>query len=213
MSTTSEVFPLLLRLFSCLVFGFLLLALLIVIKPTLLEPLVVAEQTMTQADALAVMAGSRDERIPAAAQLYHQGVAPRIFLANDGIRSAWSPQHQRNLYEVEWAREQLLELGVPGDAIALLEYTQSGSYYDALNTRKFILTDGSVRSLLVVTSHYHSQRTLWTFQRVFASTGVVIGVYPIPKDPQYKGRWLRALTVELVKLFYYRIYYSIIADE
>ena len=192
------MFPFLLRLFSWLVTGFLFLALLLVIKPTLLEPFVVAEQTMTRADVLMVMAGSRSERIPAAAQLYHQGAAPQILLANDGVRSAWSPEYKRNLYEVELAREHLLELGVPGDAIALLEFTKSGSYYDALNTRKFVLTDGRVRSLLVVTSHYHSKRTLWTFQRVFSGTGVQIGVYPIPKDPQYKGRWLRVLTIELV---------------
>jgi len=97
-------------------------------------------------------------------------------------------------------------------AITLLEYTKSGSYYDALNTRKFVLNDGTVRSLLVVTSHYHSQRTLWTFQRIFSGTEVEIGVYPIPKDPYFKGRWLRVLTVELMKLFYYRIYYDIVAE-
>ena len=197
------------RAFPLLVVAFFLIILATVIKPTLLEPFVVAEQTMTRADALVVMAGSRYERIPAAAQLYHQGAAPQILLANDGVRSAWSPEHKRNLSEVEWAREQLLELGVPGDAITLLEFTQSGSYYDAINTRKFVLTDGRVRSLLVVTSHYHSQRTLWTFQRVFSGTGVQIGVYPIPKDPQYKGRWLRVLTIELVKLLYYKMYYGV----
>lgn len=200
------------RAFSLFVVVFFLTILAIVIKPTLLEPFLVAEQTIIRADALVVMAGSRYERVPAAARLYHLGSAPRILLTNDGVRSAWSPEHQRNLYEVEWAREQLLELGVPGDAITLLEYTKSGSYYDALNTRKFVQTDGKVRSLLVVTSHYHSQRTLWTFQRIFSGTEVETGVYPIHKDPHYKGRWLRVLTVELVKLFHYRIYYDIVAD-
>ena len=201
--------PLFSRAFPLLVVAFFLIILTTIIKPTLLEPFVVAEQTMTRADALVVMAGSRYERIPAAARLYHQGAAPRILLTNDGVRSAWSAKHKRNLYEVEWAREQLLELGVPSDAIELLEYTKSGSYYDALNTRKFVLADGTVRSLLVVTSYYHSQRTLWTFHRIFSGTGVQIGVYPIPKDLQYKGRWLRVLTVELVKLLYYKMYYGV----
>lgn len=200
------------RIFFLFVVACFLSTLAIVIKPTLLEPFVVARQAMTRADALVVMAGSRFERVPAAARLYHLGAAPRILLTNDGVRSAWSPEHKRNLSEVEWAREQLLELGVPDGAIALLEFTKSGSYYDALNTRKFVQTDGKVRSLLVVTSHYHSQRTLWSFQRIFSGTEVEIGVYPIPKDPHYKGRWLRVLTVELMKLFYYRIYYNIVTD-
>ena len=73
--TARVMFPFLLRLFFCLVTGFLFLALLLVIKPTLLEPFVVARQTTTRADALVVMAGSRYERIPAAAQLYHQMAA------------------------------------------------------------------------------------------------------------------------------------------
>ena len=197
------------RAFSLFVVVFFLTILAIVVKPTLLESFLVAEQTMTRADALVVMAGSRYERIPAAARLYELGAAPRILLTNDGVRSSWSAEHKRNLYEVEWAQEQLLELGVPSDTIKLLEYTKSGSYYDALNKRKFVLADGTVRSLLVVTSYYHSQRTLWTFQRVFSGTGVQIGVYPIPKDPQYKGRRLRVLTVELVKLLYYKMYYGV----
>lgn len=195
------------RAFSLFVVVFFLTIFAIVVKPTLLESFLVAKQIMTRADALVVMAGSRYERIPAAARLYHLGAAPRILLTNDGVRSAWSAEQKRNLYEVEWAREQLLELGVPSDAIELLEYTKSGSYYDALNTRKFVLTDGTVRSLLVVTSHYHSQRTLWTFQQIFTGTEVDVGVYPIPKNPHYKGRWLCVLTVELVKLVFYRVYY------
>ena len=172
-----------------------------------------AEQTMTRADALVVMAGSRFERVPAAAELYHQGAAPRILLTNDGVLGGWSSKYQRNLYAVEWAREQLLELEVPDEAIELLDYIESGSYYDALNTREFVIADGGVRCLLVVTSHYHSQRTLWVFQRVFAGMDVEIGVYAIPKDPQYTGRWLRTLTVEMVKMVFYRLYYGMFGAE
>ena len=50
------------RAFPLLVVAFFLIILTTIIKPTLLEPFVVAEQTMTRADALMVMAGSRSER-------------------------------------------------------------------------------------------------------------------------------------------------------
>ncbi|HXV19427.1 MAG TPA: ElyC/SanA/YdcF family protein, partial [Desulfuromonadales bacterium] len=109
------------------------------------------------------------------------------------------------------ARESLLKRGVPEEAIELLNFTRSGSYYDALNTRHHVLADSNrtVRSLLVVTSFYHTRRTLWTFNRVFAGTDVTIAVYPIPKDPDYKGRYLLTMSVELVKLVYYRVRYGL----
>jgi uncharacterized SAM-binding protein YcdF (DUF218 family) len=195
----------LLILFLCV----FILAVAVVIKPALLEALVVAEQTTTSADALVVMAGSRRERLSTTARLYHDGYAPRVLLTNDGTLGPWSSKYQRNLYHVESARDYLLDQGVPEEAIELLNFTKSGSYYDALNTRDYVLANGAVRCLLVVTSDYHTRRTLWTFNKVFAGADVKIAVFPIPKDPAYKGRRLRVMTAELVKLVYYLVRYGL----
>ncbi|ALC16843.1 hypothetical protein DSOUD_2076 [Desulfuromonas soudanensis] len=177
--------------------------------PAVLEWFLVVKSPMTKADALVVMAGSRYQRLPAVVELYQQGRAPKIFLTNDGVSGAWSKRYQKNLYLVEWAREYLQGKGVPDEAIVLLNFSKSGSYYDALNTRDYVLTNGTVRSLLVVTSDYHTRRTLWTFNHVFAGTNVKVAVFPIPKDPAYKGRRLRVMTTELVKLVYYLVRYGL----
>lgn len=175
-----------LRIISLCLIPLLLCIIAIIVKPTLLEPFLVTEQNLSKADALVVMAGSRYERIPAAARLYHLGAAPRILLTNDGIFSSWSAEDNRNLYEVEWAKKQLLQLGVPSNAIEILQFTKCGSYYDAINTRKYVSMHDSLRSLLVVTSFYHSSRTLMIFQKIFHNTNIEIGIYPIPKDPLHK---------------------------
>ncbi len=188
----------------------LLLTITVLVRPAVLEPLLVVQPTASTADALVVMAGSRSQRLPAAAQLYHQGAAPRILLTNDGTFSSWSEKYRRNLYNVEWAREYLLEEGVPAEAIVMLDYSQSGSYFDALNTREYVVDAESIGSLLVVTSDYHTRRTLWTFHRVFAGTGVSIDVFPVPRDPNYRGRYLRVNMTELVKLLYYWVWYGVI---
>lgn len=192
----------------CVVLGaFVCIA--VTVKPALLETILVVERMTPNADALVVMAGSRSERNPVTARLYREGYASRILLTNDGILGGWSSKFQRNLYLVEWAREYLLEEGVPEDAIELLGFSESGSYYDALNTRSHVLAAGNIQSLLVVTSDYHTRRTLWVFEHVFSGMNIRIGVYPIPKD---KGRRLGVLATELVKLVYYRVRYGLFSQ-
>ena len=171
--------------------------------PQILEGFLVVNKPVDNPDALVVMAGSRKHRLPAAAQLYFQGVAPKIFLTNDGVRSAWAGKYQRNLYMVEWAREDLVELGVAEKDIVLLEFAASGSIHDARRTYEYVNSNAGLDRILVVTSHYHTRRSLWAFTQVFDGTGVEIGVYPVPKDPAYQGRYLNTYTVELVKLLYY----------
>ena len=181
-------------------------------RPILLERFLVTDKSLESADALVLMAGARYQRLPAVVTLYEQGVAPRILLTNDGTLGPWSDAHQRNLYQVEWAREYLLERGIPAEAIELLEFIESGSYYDALNTRIHLERTAPARSLLVISSNYHTRRTLWTFEEVFAGTGVEIGVYPIPRPSTDQRRWLLRNGVELIKLGYYRIRYGFVED-
>jgi len=187
--------------------GVVLTAVVLAVKPALLEQVLVAKQTLTQADALVVMAGSAHERLSATLQLYQRGSAPRILLTNDGVIGRWSPAERRNLYNVEWARDYLVKKGVPNEAIVQLKFTRKGSYYDALNTRDYVLSQPELGSLLLVTSDYHTVRTLWSFKRVFAGTDVLLGVYPVPKDPSYQGRRLKTMGVELIKFVYYQFRY------
>jgi uncharacterized SAM-binding protein YcdF (DUF218 family) len=171
--------------------------------PQIIESFLVVNKPVENPDALVVMAGSKNHRLPAAAQLYLHGVAPKVLLANDGVRAAWSEKYKRNLYMVEWARETLLELGVAEEDILLLGFAASGSIHDALRTYEHVNSNDGLQRLLVVTSHYHTRRTLSAFTRIFAGTGVDIGVYSVPKDPAYQGRYLKIYTVELMKLVYY----------
>nr|WP_224746745.1 YdcF family protein [Pelovirga terrestris] len=179
----------------------------VAVRPGLLGALVVVDVPLDSADVIVVMAGERRLRLPAVAQLYHQGLSERIYLANDGMFSSWSSKHQRNLYEVEWAREFLLEQGVADDAIAMLDYTASGSYFDALHAAQAIRADNAISTVLVVTSDYHTRRTLWCFNRVLDGSDIRIGVYPVPVNPDSEQYLLKTYATELVKLGYYWLRY------
>jgi len=175
-----------------------------------LEDFLVVDRPLPHGDALVVMAGEEPIRLPAAARLYKEGRAPRILLTNDGIFSSWSEEKQRNLYQVEWAEDNLLKMQVPENAIVKLSYSSNGSIHDALNTRKYVL-DKRLKNIIIVTSDYHSRRSLWIFERVFRDHSVKIGVYPAKSEvnllPNYKRFIL--LSYELVKLVYYEFRYTL----
>jgi uncharacterized SAM-binding protein YcdF (DUF218 family) len=172
-----------------------------------LESVLVVSEPLPKADVMVVMAGGRDVRLPPVAALYKEGVAQRVLLTNDGIFAGWSTKYDRNLYLVEWAREELLEMGVPEDAIVLLRYTASGTIHDALNTRDYVPAHPEISSLLVVTTDYHTRRTLWTFRRVFEGEGTQIGVYPVADPSQPWWRRACVLFLEFMKYVYYRLRY------
>lgn len=172
-----------------------------------LESYLVVSDPLPRADAIVVMAGGRKVRLPSVVELYRDGVAPLVLLTNDGIFASWSQKYQRNLYLVEWAREDLVKMGVSENAIALLDYTASGSIHDALNTLAYVRTHPEIRSLLVVTSKFHTRRTLWTFRRVFEGQGTQIGVFPVPDLSEAWWRRTCVLYLEFLKYVYYCVRY------
>lgn len=174
-----------------------------------LERYLVIEPTLQRADALVLMAGSPRERLPTVVRLYQAGRAPIILMANDGNRGAWSQEHQRNLYEVEWAELELLKQGVPAGAIVKLPFSVSGTIHDARHAIDFARGQG-LRSLLVVTSDYHTRRTLWSFQQVAVDESVRLAVYPVTDDKPANSSFRRfhTLMVEAIKTLYWRWRYA-----
>lgn len=170
---------------------------------------------MPRAEALVVLSGSTSyvERARRAAQLFHEGRAPRVVLTDDGGRSGWSNAEQRNPYFVERAAAELLSAGVPAENIEVLPRAVSGTHDEAVLLREYAGTKG-MRSLLVVTSAYHSRRALWTLRRVFAGSGVEVGLSAPPgvQTPSPAWWWLSArgwqvVAGEYLKFTYYWLHY------
>ena len=173
-----------------------------------MERFLVVDRPLASADSLIVMAGSSSERLPVAATLYNNKAVQRILLANDGVMGAFSRERHRNLYLVEWAEEELVSMRVPREAIITLPYSLSGSIYDALQSKKAVSANGLQR-IIVVTSDYHTRRTMWIFDKVFEKQSVAIGISPAPSKitamPWY--RKLFPLSFEFLKYIYYRFRY------
>ena len=168
----------------------------------------VVDADLSSADAIVVLSGSSAyvERTHKAAELYREGRAPLVWLTDDHTRGGWSSALQRNPYFVERATDELIKAGVPAERIRIVPGVASSTRDESLIVRDYASSQG-VRSVLVVTSAYHSRRALRTLRQVFAGTGTTIGVHAVAATSN-AWWWLqpngwRDVAGEYVKLIYY----------
>lgn len=173
------------------------------------------------ADAMVVLAGARayPERTRLAAELFGDGVAPRILLTHDGVRGEYLATQTRNPWMVERAAWALQRHGVPIPRIEILPGVVSSTRDEAELLRRYA-AERPLRSLLVVTSGYHARRARWTFDRAFADSGTRIYLCSVsPEGTRLApGRWWLSLAGwdevagEYVRRIGYRIFYQDISS-
>jgi uncharacterized SAM-binding protein YcdF (DUF218 family) len=187
----------------------------ILLSPALATHLIVS-RPLTNADAIIVLSGSAvyRERTKKAAELYRLGIAPRIFISNDGVYSGWLDDEKANVAFVELEQSDLISRGVPADAITLLPDQVSGTD-DEARAAAAEIDNRQIRSLLIVTSAYHSRRALRTFDKILAQKDVEIGIEHAPTgertpDPDYwwlSPRGWQTVAGEYVKSVVYWAFY------
>jgi uncharacterized SAM-binding protein YcdF (DUF218 family) len=171
---------------------------------------------LERADAIVVLSGSKVylERARRAARLFHEGRAARVILTNDTQQSGWSAERQSNPLFMERAAAALKEAGVPEASIEMLPQGVTSTHEEATLLRRYAL-EHNLRSVLVVTSAYHSRRALWTWRNVFAGDPVQVGMEVVAPGEQTPGPatwWLHPggwplVAGEYVKLIYYWFHY------
>ncbi len=171
----------------------------------------IVNSELARADAIVVLAGSSTylERTHAAARLFTDGRAPLIVLTNDNIRSGWSAEQERNPLFVERAADELKRNQVDATKIEMIPGAVAGTHDEVLHVREYAQSRGW-HSIIVVTSAYQSRRAWWTLQRVFAGTGIDVGIEPVApgeQSPTPTRWWWHRLGWKLVALEYIKIVY------
>lgn len=174
--------------------------------------LLIVSAPLEHADAIVVLSGSATlaERTRHAARLYQQGRAQKILLTTDDRQGGWSRAEQRNLYFHEIAARELTRFGVPAEQVEVVRPPVSSTWDEALLLNEYSKTH-NLRSILIVTSSYHSRRALWTFRTLFGERQTQVGIDPVPtgiQTPQPATWWLHLrgwelVVVEYLKLIYY----------
>lgn len=208
MKNTSRTFKLAIS-FIALVVAWIFFA------PFLAEHLIVEKQ-LEKADAILILAGSSVyiERTNKAAEIFKQGIAPKIILTDDGEQTDWSRTEKRNIPYVEMARRNLISQGVSANHIEIIKPVGSGTIYEAQAFEETIKRE-NLQTILLVTSAYHTRRTHWTFERVFKNYSIEFGIVSPPagqQTPPPDSWWLAPygwsfVAGEYAKSFYYWLYY------
>jgi uncharacterized SAM-binding protein YcdF (DUF218 family) len=167
---------------------------------------------LERADAIVVLSGSSTlaERTQHAAYLYAQNRAPKILLTTDNQQGGWSSAEQRNPYFHEIAVKELTRLGVPLQNIEVVKPPVASTWDEAQLISEYSKTH-NLRSILIVTSGYHSRRALGTFRTLFQTTHTQVGIDPVAtgiQTPRPAVWWLyprgwQLVFVEYLKLIYY----------
>lgn len=186
---------------NALVLGISALSLWVAVAPLLAHFLIV-QKPIEQPQAMIVLSGSSQykERCRKAAELYRERKISLIYLTNDGELSGWSVADQNNVPFLELERRELVANGVLNDSIRVLDGIVKGTD-DEAKAMATEARDQGLKSVLIVTSPYHTRRAYRAFERMFVETGIQIGIEHAPladEQPSPYYWWLSLRGWQLV---------------
>jgi uncharacterized SAM-binding protein YcdF (DUF218 family) len=128
----------------------------------------IIDDTLRPADAIVVISDDNfyADRATRAAEAYRQGLAPVVVASGRRLRPYAGI--------AEMMQHDLIERGVPKDKILLVAHDADNTRDEARALAPWAVKE-KWRSVIVVTSNYHTRRTRYIFSRVFpVSTAVMI---------------------------------------
>ena len=192
---------------------------LLLVYPSLLKKLgyfLILEQTPQKADVIVVLNGRDTERSLAAVDLYNQGYSNLIIMAR-GSKQPGSDEFWKRVgdnYDRKVFFQRAIEaMGVPESSFKLIGNGISSTYDEAVATREFLKKNG-YKSILLVTSRWHSKRAYLTFKSAFNNDNIKIRVYPSKYDTYNPDKWWENKNdTELFLYEYLRLIYYILSFQ
>jgi uncharacterized SAM-binding protein YcdF (DUF218 family) len=144
--------------------------------------LLVVRQPLERPDAIISLASHEWERLPRAANLARATPAALVVLTLPQPASVY------NCHDCAGRLGRLQRLGISSDRVRIVPLTSPGTYGEALATLAFVRRT-PIRRLLIVTSPYHTRRSLAVFREVLAAAGGQVGVEAADSSPSQPARW------------------------
>jgi uncharacterized SAM-binding protein YcdF (DUF218 family) len=163
------------------------------------------------ADVIVVLSGNSLVRAKGAASLYQRHYAPRIIVMGGEPSEYYQLLTGERAYDAELTGRVLTRLGVPRDALVLVNGMKSTQ--DEATAVKGYVRDHPIRTLILVTSHLHSRRARWTVRRALEGTTVRVLVVDVEQPDVSARDWWQhpdaalGLLNEYLKFGYYLLHY------
>jgi uncharacterized SAM-binding protein YcdF (DUF218 family) len=171
------------------------------------------EDPLRKADAIYVLNGTRVERPLEGVDLYREGWAPTIVMSPGRSEVAEAALRARGVSlpsETETVADAMSRAGVPRQAIIVPRTSVDNTAAEAELLRK-LATEHHWRTVIVVTSKYHSRRSGFAMRRALEGTGITIMIRATRYDPSDPANWwrnrydVRYVISEWQKLIAYRL--------
>ena len=175
-------------------------------------------QSPQKADVIVILNGRDTERSLAAVDLYNAGYADLIVIAN-GSKQPGSEEFRKrvgsNFGRKKFIQEAIEAMGVPAQAFQMIGDGVTSTYDEAKVTKQFLIQN-HYRSILLVTSKWHSKRAYLTFKSALKDIQESkVTVYPSQYDIFDPQRWwnsqsdIEIVIGEYLRLFFYLVTFRI----
>lgn len=171
----------------------------------------VHKKDLQPADAIVILMGSTPERELEAADLYHQGYAPKIMIVDFSTRShrLLDSLKLRVPRSTDNAISVLGQLDVPAECIHIIPGLVISTRGEAVAVRNYLQTRSDIDAIILVSSPYHMRRATMLFRRELNKLDHEVEVIPRPSsydDFNTSVSWFRdRKTVKMVMLEYLKI--------
>ncbi len=171
------------------------------------------QDSLQRADAILVLSGTFAERPLEAYDVYRHGYSPVIVLtreAPDGGQVALARRRVPLADRADLARDLLVRLGVPPDAIIILDGPHDSTADEARSFAR-LARRRAWRRVIVVTSKLHTRRARLAVTRELRDSGVAVLMRASRYDPADPLHWwrrrsdIRSTVFELQKFFAYLV--------
>jgi uncharacterized SAM-binding protein YcdF (DUF218 family) len=171
------------------------------------------EDPLQKVDAIFVLAGTRAERLLEAIDLYKEGYAPVVVLSPGRPEPGEDLLRERGVRfpsDVELQRDVLLQSGLPATAVRATNGYVDNTAQEANLLRAMVRAHGW-RTVMVVTSKYHTRRARFAFRRGLEGTGARAMIRASRYDLSDPANWwryrsdFRFVSSEWQKLIAYRL--------
>jgi uncharacterized SAM-binding protein YcdF (DUF218 family) len=178
--------------------------------------LLVFEQTPQKADVIVVLNGRDTERSLAAVDLYNRGYSKLILMAR-GSKQPGSDEFWKRVGS-DWNSKIFFQraieaMGIPHTSFKMIGHGVTSTYDEAKVAKRFVNKNG-YKSILLVTSKWHSKRAYLTFRSVFDKDTEAkkrITIHPSKYDTFDPDNWWKTgVDAELVFGEYVRLIYYIL---
>ena len=175
----------------------------------------IVEHDPQKSDLIVCLAGGNIERGLAAAEAYKKGLAPHIYISKEEPPDGYELIKVKGVnypQSIDLLILLLEDLKVPRSAILTSDGVVRSTWEEALAVRKLVERKG-IRSLVVITSPFHSKRAWLTHRKVFKDMDVRILMMPSkysgfkPEAWWTERRYVRHVIIEYEKLIFYAFKY------